>query len=467
MGTLTGLMSLARHALDADQQAINVTSNNVANQNTVGYTRQTVSFSATDSVSLNGFQGNGEGADVTVTSQRDRVLEQRLQQTTQAASASGSRLSALQDVEQMFGLSSTDTNASATTLGSAVDGFFASLTALAANPTDAATKTAVLTAAQSLASAFHTAASGLQSETSDLNAQIGTSASQINALTSTVAQLNQQITSLSPGQDAGALEDSRQQAIKQLSTLVGVNQIATENNGVTLTLSSGAVLVSGNASFAVSTSSVGGNTELVAGQPATVQASLQGGSIGGMMQARDNDIPAMMSSLDTLANGIASAVNAQNAAGITSSGVAGSAIFSLPVTVAGSAEGLAVVATSSNDLASAGSTEGTTGSANAAALAALSNASIEGGESASEFFASFIGALGSTVSSATTDNAAQTAALTQAQTQRDAFSGVSLDEEASSLTQYQRSYEAAAKVFDIVNQLFASVLNLGEETTVS
>ena len=62
---------------------------------------------------------------------------------------------------------------------------------------------------------------------------------------------------------------------------------------------------------------------------------------------------------------------------------------------------------------------------------------------------------------------AQQATLTQLTSQRDSLSAVSLDEEAASLTQYQNSYNAAAKLFSIINTLFASALNLGTQTTVA
>jgi flagellar hook-associated protein 1 FlgK len=341
------------------------------------------------------------------------------------------------------------------------------LQSLTANPSDTATQQAVLTAASTLASAFNSAAGTITGETASLNGQIATSAQQIDGLTSTIAQLNGQIADLSPDADAGTLEDQRQQAILQLSNIVGVNQITTENNGVTLTTSSGAVLVSGDNAFSVSTTNSGGLTQLVAGDPPAVQTSVEGGTIGGMMEARDADLPSMLSSLDQLANAVGTAVNTQNEAGNTSAGTAGTAIFSLPSTVSGSASQIAVALTSPSGLATASTSEGADGTANAEALANLGSANIVAGDTASDFYGNFIGALGDTVQSATTDSTAQSAAQTQAQTQRDSLSAVNLDDEASQLTQYQRSYEAAAKVFDIVNQMMADALNLGEETTVS
>lgn len=467
MGTLIGLMGVVRSALSAEQTAIDVTANNVANQNTVGYTRQVVSFRATDTVALNGFEGKGGWVTASTASQRDRVLEQRLQQSTASASASAARLTALQNVQAQFGMTASDSNASGTALGSAVDSFFASLQSLTANPTDSATRTAVMTAASTLASAFNQAATGIANEVSTLNAGIATDAQQIDGLTSTIAKLNNQIGELSPDKDAGTLEDQRQAAIQQLSNIVGVNQITTDHNGVTLTLSTGAVLVSGSNSFAVNTTNVNGAMQLTAGEPPSVQTVLDGGSIGGMTEARDQDLPGMLTQLDQLANAIGTAVNAQNQAGLTTSGAAGGAIFNLPPGVAGSAANIAVAITSGAGVATAGSGEGVNGTLNAAALAAVGSASIANGQTAADFFGDFIGQLGNTVQSATTDNTAQAAAQTQARTQRDAFSAVNLDDEASQLTQYQRSYEAAAKVFSIVNSMMADSLNLGTAQTYS
>jgi len=115
---------------------------------------------------------------------------------------------------------------------------------------------------------------------------------QVNSLTKTIASLNAQITSLSPNADAGALEDQRQQAIAQLSQLVGLDQISTENNGITLTTSGGAVLVSGSKSFALSTTQVSGTTHILAGVDGQdVTSNLTGGDLGGVLQARDQQLP--------------------------------------------------------------------------------------------------------------------------------------------------------------------------------
>jgi flagellar hook-associated protein 1 FlgK len=465
MGTLTSLMDLSRQALMADQNALNITANNVANQNTPGYTRQVVNWQPTDVVTLNG-TSSSIGITSTAVSQRDRILEQRVQQQTQTQAQSGALVSALQQVQDIFGLTSSSTSASSTALGSATDAFFNSLSKLEGNPSDAATRQSVLTAANNLVSTFNSAANQLAQVSSGLDQQVGTVVDQINSLTTTIASLNKQIASTSPDADAGTLEDQRQLAIAQLSQYVGLNQIKSDSNGITLTTANGAVLVSGSQSYALSTTQVAGTTHVIAGGQ-DVTSGLSGGQLGGVLKARDQELPAYASALDNLAYGIGSAVNRQNALGTDGHGNPGAAIFSLPSSAAGAAASIQMATSDPQTVAAAATGEGSSGNGNAVALADLSTANVVSGQTATGFLASFLGQIGNDTAGATTDNSAQQAILTQLTGQRNSLSGVSLDEEASNLTQYQRSYEAAAKVFSIVDSLMASALNLGVQTSVT
>ena len=467
MGSLTSLIDIAQEALMADQEALNVTSNNVANQNTAGYTREVVNFQTLDSVTLSGGTF-GAGVTASATSLRDRVLEQQVQQQTQTQAQTGALQSVLQQVENIFGLSSTSTSASTTTLGTGINSFFSALSALASDPSDTATRQSVLSAATTLAGDFNSAANQLSNVSSNLNQQVAGDVDQVNSLTAAVASLNAQITSLSPNADAGTLEDQRQLAIAQLSQLVGLDQITNQQNGITLTTSNGAVLVSGSQSFVLSTTQVVGKTHILGGvNGQDVTSGLTGGDLGGVLQARDEQLPIYASALDGLAYGIGTLVNGQNEQGVDGSGNPGAPLFSLPTTQSGAASFIQVSTTDPNAVAAASPGEGSAGNANASALADLSGADIVGSQTATEFLASFLGQIGSDTAAATTNNSAQQATLTQLTTQRDSLSAVSLDEEASNMTQYQRAYQAAAQVFNIANSVYASALNLGEETTVT
>lgn len=467
MGTLTALLNLSQNALQANQAAIDITSNNVANANTPGYTEQVATWQENDTVSLSSTARAGEGVTVTAVSQRDSVLNQRVQQQTQLESSSSAESAALTDLQSIFGITSTSTSAVSTTIGTDMNSFFSSLSALQASPSDSSVRQGVLSAAATLASDFNSAASQIAQQNTGLNQQVSGTISQVNALTKSIAAVNLQIESSNPTSDAGALEDQRQQDLTNLSSLVGFDQTKTENNGLTLTTANGAVLVSEGQSFALTTAVVNGNTNIVSSTGQDITSALTGGSLGGILQARDQDLPQVSSALDSLAYAIGSAVNTQNQAGLDANGNPGSAIFTLPATAIGAAATISLATSDPNAIAAASVTEGSSGGTNATALSSLASTSLVNGQSAAQFYASFLTQLGSTVSQVSDENTTQQASLTQLTTQQGAQSSVSLDQEAANLTQFERSYAAAAKVFTIVDQLMATALNLGIETAAT
>jgi flagellar hook-associated protein 1 FlgK len=467
MGTLSALLNLSQSALQSSQAAIDITSNNVANANTSGYTDQVATWQESDTVSLGGGASAGQGPTVTAVSQRDPVLNQRVQQQTQAQASSSTESTALTDLQSIFGLTSTSTNAASTTIGTDMNSFFSSLSSLQASPSSGSARQAVLSAAQTLASDFNSASNQISQQTNSLNQQVSGVVGQVNALTASIAALNVQIESISPNADAGTLEDQRQQDLTQLSQYVGFDQTKTENNGLTLTTANGAVLVSEGQSFALGTTVANGNVDVVSASGQNITSSVTGGSLGGILQARDQDLPQVSSALDSLAYAIGSAVNTQNEAGVDANGNPGAAIFTLPASAPGTAATISVATNDPNAIAAAAVGEGSSGGANATALSGLANATLVSGQTAPEFYASLLTQLGDTVSSVSNESTVQQASLTQLTTQQSSLSGVSEDQEASNLTLYERSYDAAAKVFTIVDELMASALNLGVETTVT
>src|SRR5579862_2046573 len=105
MGTIISLIDIAQQALLADQEALNVTSNNVANQNTAGYTREVVNFTPVDTVTLSG-STFGSGVTANESPERDLFLERQVQHQTQVQAQSGALESALKQIQNIFGLSS-------------------------------------------------------------------------------------------------------------------------------------------------------------------------------------------------------------------------------------------------------------------------------------------------------------------------------------------------------------------------
>ncbi|MBT9330318.1 flagellar hook-associated protein FlgK [Paracidobacterium acidisoli] len=477
MATLNTAFSIATGALDADQAALDIVANNTANASTPGYTREVANWEENDSVTLNGTT-YGDGAIVTgPVSQRDRVLEQSMQQQTQAESASGARLTALDQLQELFSDATSNTSSSNNTadgIGNDITQFFDSLSSLEASPSGNAARQGVLSAATTLSDDFNSVASQLSGQQQALDQQSSGIAGEVNTLTQNIAGLNLQIESTSPNSDAGVLEDQRQQDLTQLSQLIGFNQIQTEDNGLTLTTSSGALLVSGGQSYAITTGMKNGVTHFYDAANADITSDLTsgGGELGGILTTRDQDIPQAQHALDELAYSLASAVNTQNEAGTDLNGNAGTAIFSLPGTATaanpeGSAANLSVVMSDPSLVAAAVSGNGSSDNTNATAMANLASATIVGGDTATSYYSAFVTGLGSLVSEVSTENTAQNSSLTQLNNQIGSLSGVNQDEEAASLEAFEQSYQAASKIFTILDEVMVSALNLGVETSIS
>jgi len=470
MGTISSAFSMMSGALDADQAALNVVANNVANANSKGYTVETPNWQENQPISIHGIE-TGDGASETgSTSQRDNVLLQRLDQQQQLASASSSRLSALNTVQALFTPDSGSSSSTAGDIGSDITSFFSSFSSLQANPTDNSLREQVLSSASTLAGDVSNAASSLNSQRSALDQEAAGTVSQVNALTTNLAQLNQEIRSTSPNGDAGTLEDQRQQDLSQLSQLIGINQIKTDNNGLEITTSSGQLLVTENSSVPMTSGILNGVTHFYLGTTdVTTQLAAGGGSLGGTLAARDQDIPGVLASLDQLAYSVSTSVNTKNNAGTDLDGDNSNAgnIFSAPAQVAGSAASMSVVMTDPNHIAAATSGAGTGDNANATAMSDLASQQIVNGQTPSNYFSNFVSTLGSTVSGVQAENTAQNASVTQLQTQNDSISSVNLNDEASAMTTLERSYQAASQVFAMLNTIMASALNLGDQTAVS
>jgi flagellar hook-associated protein 1 FlgK len=122
--------------------------------------------------------------------------------------------------------------------------------------------------------------------------------------------------------------------------------------------------------------------------------------------------------------------------------------------------------TDPNEIAAAGPGAGLGDDSNAVLMARMAGAGLVNGKSPSNFFSNFVTMLGATVGEVETENTAENASVTQLQNQVNALSGVNLNNEAVSLQQLERSYQAASHVFAILNTIMASALNLGVQTTV-
>lgn len=453
MSSLNASLATALSGLTAEQGALQATTNNVANVNTPGYSREVPNLVSSDPVVVDPLT-LGTGVTLkSIDSIRDPILESSIQQETQTQGQLGAQVSALQQTQVNFTSSSGD-------IGTAITNFFNSINQLSTSPADLSLRQGVLTASGNLATSFNTTANRLTQQRTSLDLSVVQTVGQINQLSQQIAKLNGQISNLeNVGQSAGSFLDQRQQAIDQLSSLVDVSVIPTDNS-VTLTTGNGTPLVMGQQSFQLATQPTATGLHDVYAQGVDITASITSGQLGGTLEARDQQIPAIQTKLDTLAAGLANAVNTAQAGGFDLKGKAGTNLFNPPpASNLGAAASLSVAI--SDPTLIAASSDGTVGSnGNAEAMYALSSQSIIGGQSPTGYYSGIVFDVGNAVSNATAEQTASTQVLQQLNDQRASVSGVSLDQEAANMVQYQHAYAASAQIITAINTMMLDVINM-------
>ena len=454
MGTLTSALSIALSALTSEKGAMDATANNVANVNTPGYSRVRPVLTENDPVVIAPLTFGTGVSLVKLESLRDPILQLRIGQETQSQGELDAFVTAMQQVEVNFQSSSGD-------LGSQLTQFFNSVNQLSTDPVDLSLRQAVLTAAQNLATGFRNTSSNLIRQRSSLDLNVVQDVQQINTLTGQIAQLNGQITNLENlRQDASAFVDQRDVLIQQLSSLIDVASIKS-SNGLTLTTSNGTALVAGEENFLLSTQTDAAGVQHIFSNQTDITAKLNSGALAGTIAVRDNRIPGLLSQLDSLAAGFATAVNSVHRAGFDLNGNAGGDLFTAPPAGGQGAAAALTVAISDPRLVAA-SSDGSPGSnGNALQLAALHDQSLVSGQAANEFYGNLVFAVGSDVANGSSDLAASKLILQKLQDQRGSISGVSLDEEAANMILFQRAYDASARIVQTVSEMLDTVIQMG------
>jgi flagellar hook-associated protein 1 FlgK len=453
MNSLSSMLSTLQSALQAQQGAINVTGQNVANVNTPGYVEQTPILET---------QAGGNGVNLAdVQSQFNaftfsQVLVQHGQEG--AANQRSTALTAAQSIlaPQGGGAISDEMNS-----------FTASLQTLEASPSDPSARSAVLAQATDLAQSFSTTASGLAQQQSDLLTQAQGVASKVNTDLNQIAQLNSQIAQ-AQGSTGGAADllDQRDTLVTDVADQIGAQVVPDANGSITL-FAAGGVLVSGNtaSSMAVSLDSSGAlkiTMTQPGGSPTDVTSNVTNGALGGIREARDTDIAQTANQLDQLAYSFSNAVNSVHESGYGLDGVSGRPLFTPPTQVAGAAMNMAVdpsVAGQPNNVAAAASASDVPGGNDVAVqLAQITDQSIGSGGTPAQWFGAIASQLGSATASANTDASTRADMVTQAENLNSSASGVSLNEEMTNLSTFQQGFEAATRVLQVTNQMLSDFM---------
>jgi len=551
MAGINNIFEMGRLGIQAFQRGLSVTSHNITNAGTPGFSRQEVILETARP--LGGVIPTGVKV-AEVRRNVDQFVEAQLTDTTQDFGRLSTRHDLLIQVESIF------TESDNLGLTSAVDRLFNAFRDLSTFPEGSGQRTLLLSEAETLADTFSQASASLTRIRSDIDSSIGRNLSEVNSLAEQIASLNEQIQlAESSGQDANDLRDKRAVAVTSLAELVNIETV--EMTDGTAVMVGGQLLVSGNRSNSlvqVSDADNSGFNDVALqrrdGTNIVITGKINDGTISGQLTVRDSDVVGYLDRIDRLAGVLVNEINQQHAAGYGLDGSTGNLFFAalspdaplakdtntgaavgtstsiltassltmdtyevrfsnattfdvvdittgatvlsaqtytsgnnidfdgLRVVITdgsgapaagdvftvsahkGAAADLAVSLTDNNQIAASSTAAGVPGNnLNALSLVGIQTTaqSTLGNLKLDDYHAATVGNVGSDVSLAGLQRDAKQVELDQVKSLRESVSGVSLDEELTRLLNFQRSFEASARVISTADELFQTVLTLG------
>ena len=472
MSRIWSMMDIGRRSMANSQTALATTAHNISNKSTEGYSRQRLETVTNDALG----QGQlriGMGARPGVISRvSDQFLEKNLEREGNQLGYLESRSELLGRVEQIYNEQLNEG------LTHSMGRMFNAFREFANNPESLATRTEVRESAVGVAKDFHHMQAQLRDVTRDADFRIMTKVEEVNQLTKEIASLNIKIQSAElGGSTANDERDRRDQILKEISKRVNIRYAESEDGALTITAGSTAVLVSGGSSrdlYAVATPAREGKREDNVdifykshdnANPVLVNSQLKGGDIGGLLQVRDEIVGGLEDHLDQVAFSMASEVNKVHSQGYDRLGRTGNLFFKTPIAKLGAASALAVDEKLQNDvsfLAGAGEPGAPGDNRVANLLSQIENKKVMANNTSTltDFYSATVGKVGIEAQRANTSLKSQKEIVHQLKNQRESLSGVSLDEETTHLIEYQKAYDASARLIRTVDEMLDTLLNL-------
>jgi flagellar hook-associated protein 1 len=430
ISSFLGLQTSLR-GLMAQQQALDVAAHNIANANTVGYTRQEATLGAHDALHLVGGATQngggaflGQGVDVTAYRRvRDSFLDLQVRAQTMALGDATTTAEALDRVQSALGEPST------TGINALLGKFYTAWSDLANHPESESSKQAVNSAAKTLADAFGTLATQIGNAATDATAEFDNltgATGPIQSAATSLAQLNKAITTaVQAGQSPNDLLDRRDQILDTLSQYGQVSVTSLGDGAIGVMLGNQSVVNGSTVDWQV---------------PPPVGFAAGGGQLGALQTLTTTTLPGYLTQLDAVAKTISDDVNGAYGSAFFGGDTAltlGTAIPPASTIVAGSGVS---PASGANDLA--------------AAVAALRDTS-----AATAQYGAIVRQVGSDAANASRAQSVAQAAVDAAEDRRQNVSGVSLDEEMANMLRFQRGYQASARAMSTIDDMLDTLIN--------
>lgn len=511
--TFMGL-SIAGRGLSASQVGLSVTTNNISNVNTTGYSRQVVNQVAVGPAAVYSSNYVGSGTDVTsVDRVRSFRLDQKYWQENSSLNEWSTKDSTIEELQNVLGTSidSTDEGFAAT-----LNAFYSALSDVSADASSSSARAELRETGEALCSYLNDAANQLTQLRSDINSDINTSVNQINTYAQQIADLNQRITiAANSGASTNELEDQRDALIDSLSSLtsvqvtqvqVGSGDSSSASYSYTVTVG-GETLVNGSNArqletyviddgstqdgmYGIRWSDTGTSFEMGSSGSLKAQLDLRDGTGEG---GEYKGIVYYQNQLDDFARTFAEAFNegiykdgstssygSGHASGYGLDGSTGVRFFSYDdksstELMATGTDTAAVyknitaanISLSSdveddlNKIAAASASDEESNNENIQALISICNDSaMFANGTPVDAYNSIITALGTSGSYASQQNTIKTDIVDYVDKSRSSVSGVSTNEETANITKYQQAYEASAKSVSTWSEIYETTINM-------
>ncbi len=440
------LLSIGKSGANAARIALDVTAQNIANAASEGYVRRSVSLAEVVATG-----GIGQSAEISLSGVRLNAIVRNADQFRQSevrrTGADAARANA-----EVAGLENIESAVEGADVYSAIVKFEGSLQQLAADPTNASLRAAVVEDARVMANSFNIASQGLDSVRDGLQFEAADGVDQVNKLAQELARVNLRLARASDASsDQTALLDQRDNLLQSLSKYTDIKTTISPDQTVQVTLGGtpGTSLVTGGtaSAFAMATAADGTISFTLGGSP----VAIAGGSLAGKSQALTKLVDTR-GRIDAVAASVIAAANAAQAAGVDLSGAAGQPMFS----GTGAADVRVVLANGAGlATAPAGAGADSRNSANLDALrAALAGADPAGAMDAAIFDIS------STVQGRSISRDALVVIASNASIALQAQAGVDLDQEAVNLLRFQQAFQASGRIMQVASDIFDTIIGI-------
>ena len=457
-------LEIAKRALATHKTVLDAIGHNVANVNTEGYSRQKVDLASTQPLEIpvinknNPFVALGTGVKVSqIRRIRDEFLDTQKRDVSLDYGTWSQQAVSYDMIEGIFNEPS-DTGIMAN-----LDAFWNSWQSLAVpDPSDPGARSNLVSQADIMATSFQVTRDQLSDLQKNHNTDIKYTVDKINDYADQLGVLNGQIIVSEATSDANDLRDKRTQILSELSALVNVQYYEDSYGSSTVAVGGSFIVADQNVNhLSVKENSTNGGFYDVVWEESTKQATITGGELYGLIEARDSNVPKYIDYLDEIASELITNVNNQHKQGYASDGTTGSNFFT-----GSSATDISVTSDLVYDpsrIAASSRSDNIAGNGeNAVAIAQIRNSLLMNSNTTSidSYYQSVISQLGVDTAEAQTFLDTNDSLINQLNNQIQSVSGVSIDEEMSEMIKAEHAYSAAAKYIQVIKNTLDILMSI-------